>query len=449
MKKNNNKGFMLLETMVVSAFIITALIFLYVQFSNLKNSYVVSFKYDPIPELFKTKEIDKFINENYGYNDLLEGVKNSEHKYIELYDGSVCNLTYFSKYNIDCDRLMRESNVKTALLVSTNLSNAINYLKNNKKYSNGLYLYMKKINQTTDNHSYSLIVEFEDNKYTNLVISDDKAVVTLNPDGGTVSKNKINVNPNEPYGNIPTPVKEGYTFKGWVVADENYIYGQSVSKNTKYAGSNNNLAEFFNTGITVNNENYNDIRLVVDEKLFETGHGWYLNGSATGGSNAIYVGVATTSDYFYYGVGNDTSTNIKIPNYSKRYVYDLDVKGNNFTVTDFETKTEIVNTTLTKGSNFTSAGLPLYLLGYSGENRGHAGQLFGAKIYINNELVRDFVPCFKISNNLVGLLDKVNNVFYSNSGSGTLTLEYEYITSETIVTLETDHTLTAIWEENN
>ena len=56
MKKNNNKGFMLLETMIVSAFIITTLTFLYVQFSNLKKSYEESFKYDSIPELYKAKE---------------------------------------------------------------------------------------------------------------------------------------------------------------------------------------------------------------------------------------------------------------------------------------------------------------------------------------------------------------------------------------------------------
>ena len=43
--KKRNKGFILLETLVVSTFIITLLIYLYVQFSNLKKSYDISFRY--------------------------------------------------------------------------------------------------------------------------------------------------------------------------------------------------------------------------------------------------------------------------------------------------------------------------------------------------------------------------------------------------------------------
>ena len=214
MKKNNNKGFMLLETMVVSAFIITVLIFLYVQFSNLKKSYDESFRYDTIPELFKTKEIDKFINNNYGYADIINDVKESEDKYIELYNNS-CNMTYFSKYNSYCNRLMNDMNVKTILLVSTDLSKLINKLKTNNKYSNSLYLYIKKINQSTNNNSYSLIVEFNDKKYTNLIVQEDKVTVTFDANGGTVSTESKEVKPGETYGTLPTPTREGFTFKGW------------------------------------------------------------------------------------------------------------------------------------------------------------------------------------------------------------------------------------------
>lgn len=45
-------------------------------------------------------------------------------------------------------------------------------------------------------------------------------------------------------------------------------------------------------------------------------------------------------------------------------------------------------------------------------------KLYGCKAYdANGTLIRDFVPCKK-ANGVVGLYDKVNNVFYSNSGSG-------------------------------
>lgn len=265
MKKNNNKGFMLLETMVVSAFIITTLTFLYVQFSNLKKNYDESFKYDTIPELFKTKEIDKFINNNYGYADIINDVKESEDKYIELYNNS-CNMTYFSKYNSYCNRLMNDMNVKTILLVSTDLSKLINKLKTNNKYSNSLYLYIKKINQSTNNNSYSLIVEFNDKKYTNLIVQEDKVTVTFDANGGTVSTESKEVKPGETYGTLPTPTREGYTFKGW--NGKNIFDINNIGKNSKVT-INGNVVIF--DGSSVQNNTSSSVRFQK-----------YLNGSYVG-----------------------------------------------------------------------------------------------------------------------------------------------------------------------
>ena len=45
-------------------------------------------------------------------------------------------------------------------------------------------------------------------------------------------------------------------------------------------------------------------------------------------------------------------------------------------------------------------------------------KLYGAKIYDNGTLVRDFIPCKNASGTL-GLWDNVNSVFYANAGTGT------------------------------
>lgn len=42
-----------------------------------------------------------------------------------------------------------------------------------------------------------------------------KYVVTFDPDGGTLSETTKEVSYHEPYGTLPTPTKEGYTFMGW------------------------------------------------------------------------------------------------------------------------------------------------------------------------------------------------------------------------------------------
>ena len=48
-------------------------------------------------------------------------------------------------------------------------------------------------------------------------------------------------------------------------------------------------------------------------------------------------------------------------------------------------------------------------------------RLYGFKIYDDNTLVRDFIPCYRNSDDEVGLYDLVNNVFYTNAGTGKFT----------------------------
>ena len=44
--------------------------------------------------------------------------------------------------------------------------------------------------------------------------------------------------------------------------------------------------------------------------------------------------------------------------------------------------------------------------------------IYESKIYDNEILVRDFVPCYRKADYVAGLYDLVNNVFYTNAGSG-------------------------------
>lgn len=46
-------------------------------------------------------------------------------------------------------------------------------------------------------------------------------------------------------------------------------------------------------------------------------------------------------------------------------------------------------------------------------------KLYDFKIYDNGELVRNFVACYRKNDNVAGLYDLVNDVFYANSGTGT------------------------------
>lgn len=45
-------------------------------------------------------------------------------------------------------------------------------------------------------------------------------------------------------------------------------------------------------------------------------------------------------------------------------------------------------------------------------------KLYSCRIWDNGTLIRNFVPCYRKSDNVVGLFDLVNNVFYTNAGTG-------------------------------
>jgi hypothetical protein len=45
-------------------------------------------------------------------------------------------------------------------------------------------------------------------------------------------------------------------------------------------------------------------------------------------------------------------------------------------------------------------------------------KLYSCKIYNNSILVRDFIPCYRKADNKPGLYDVINDVFYTNAGTG-------------------------------
>ena len=57
-----------------------------------------------------------------------------------------------------------------------------------------------------------------------------------------------------------------------------------------------------------------------------------------------------------------------------------------------------------------------------GKTYGYSGKIYGMKIYENEQLVKDFVPCYRKLDSKPGLYDLVNDVFYVNRGTGDFTL---------------------------
>ena len=108
----------------------------------------------------------------------------------------------------------------------------------------------------------------------------------------------------------------------------------------------------------------------------------------------------------YYNTGN----------WSKRF----DLEIGNYYIKDLNTGTYLINST--RKTSFTRPN-QMYLFhmeGSQGTNNIDYGYIYSVKIYQNNGLVRDFVPCIRDNDSMVGMYDLVNDVFYYPPNNGTL-----------------------------
>ena len=67
----------------------------------------------------------------------------------------------------------------------------------------------------------------------------------------------------------------------------------------------------------------------------------------------------------------------------------------------------------------TAYAYPIYIFKGNVFEHPTTAKIAYCKLWDNDVLVRDYVPVLRLSDMSYGLYDKVNNVFYGNSGSGT------------------------------
>ena len=114
----------------------------------------------------------------------------------------------------------------------------------------------------------------------------------------------------------------------------------------------------------------------------------------------------------YFGYGNNTriAANI-IPN----QVNYISLKDNVYSANG-------VNTAINPIA-YPSTFYPLYIFNLDEKNKQTSEysyiDLYSLKIWDNDIIVRDFIPCKRNSDSAIGLYDKINNKFYTNSGTGT------------------------------
>lgn len=161
MKKMNNKGFMLVETLIVATFLVTTLLFIYIQFNNITRTYDTSFKYNTVNGLYTTKNIIKYISTD-GIDALKTGLSEDGVEYINITN---CSTEYFNETDY-CNILMNSANIKTVLFTKENLDSLKTTIVSLEQTMIDFINYIN-YEKTT---GYRIIIEFNDNTFASLKI---------------------------------------------------------------------------------------------------------------------------------------------------------------------------------------------------------------------------------------------------------------------------------------
>ena len=170
--------------------------------------------------------------------------------------------------------------------------------------------------------------------------------------------------------------------------------------------------QYIDTGVKGNQDT--KINLDFEATNFSYSGNKTIIGSRKGATEKHY-GItisAGANPYLYSGYNNVSQQGVPISLNTKYNVF----KDKNIMYLD---NTQITNATYTTFE--TPTNMFIFAMDEVSAKFYSSIKLFNLKIYNDNVLVRDFIPCYRNSDNEVGLYDLVNNVFYTNQGTGAFT----------------------------
>ncbi len=165
MKKMNNKGFMLTETLVVSGFVVATLVFLYTQFRTINRSYEVSFSYNNAEELYALGNLADYLRGN-GLNVAGEVSTLAEERYLDI---TACPDNFLKETDY-CNALIDSLDIKKAILTFENLDELKQRMDNDSHLSTNLKKFIKAIKYDAASSDYRIVAEFNNGTFATLKV---------------------------------------------------------------------------------------------------------------------------------------------------------------------------------------------------------------------------------------------------------------------------------------
>ena len=186
-------------------------------------------------------------------------------------------------------------------------------------------------------------------------------------------------------------------------------------RKVEYIESTNLQNQYIDTGLILNENSGYYIDFIPYNNTTATQAPSYINAGGAGGGDTVYTRMGIS---VYVAKGKTGTGELQFFNYK------LDPKLSK----EARTKISIINKVLTYNdgttvelnpqTNTTSNSLLIFAAHTDPIARFSNMKLYNLKIYNLNEVIRNYIPCYRKSDNVKGLYDLIEGGFYENLGDG-------------------------------
>lgn len=163
MKKINNQGFMMIEVLIVSTFVISVFIFFFIQFKTISDNYQVSFKYNTVNGLYAANNVKKYLM-SIDRTDIETTL--DESFYVDI---SNCPSQYITHVTY-CQTLFEKLDIKKLYVTKQDLNSLISSIRSSSYsiFNENMKDFIEYIRFDNQVIGYRIIVEFNDQTFASI-----------------------------------------------------------------------------------------------------------------------------------------------------------------------------------------------------------------------------------------------------------------------------------------
>ena len=172
--KKNNRGFLLAESLVVSTFVLTVLILLYIQFNNLTTNYKNSYNYNNVEAIYNLSSVSNYLLQN-NYN--LSSQITASKPYVIVYNNGLCNMDT-GIIDSFCDDLINRMDAKTIIYTSSNIDIIQKYISthNDSNINQKFREFISRVETNVIQNKGRLFAEFNNGTFATIAMDNEAAI---------------------------------------------------------------------------------------------------------------------------------------------------------------------------------------------------------------------------------------------------------------------------------